>query len=204
MFNLIGIVLALMILFFFLYKKLHHLLDSDMSSELVLSKLLFSKKAILTNSWFYSTEIRILNTQLVFSLLFNFFNSWFKVRYFSIFILIILLLVSFYYFCLKLKSKKDFYLFAIFLIIPFSLEYFSYVLMGTYYIPHIIIAFLSLGMIFSFRNSQNKFNSIFIVVLFSLLALLAGMGGARELIILYLPIMLACIIDILLDFWYNV
>ena len=37
-------------------------IDSDMSSELVLAKLLSEQGGILAENWFYSTEIKVLNS----------------------------------------------------------------------------------------------------------------------------------------------
>ena len=65
-------------------------LNSDMSSELILSNLLNQEKGILSTNWFYSTELRVLNTQLVFAPLFNFFESWTNVRIWGTAILIIM------------------------------------------------------------------------------------------------------------------
>lgn len=47
------------------------LLDDDMSAELILSELLSRERAILSKSWFYSTELRVFNMQLIFTPLFS-------------------------------------------------------------------------------------------------------------------------------------
>lgn len=55
-------------------------IDADMSSELVLAKLLSEEGGILSKSWYYSTELRILNTQLIFAPLFAVIDDWSLVR----------------------------------------------------------------------------------------------------------------------------
>ena len=40
-------------------------LDSDDSAEMILAELLSREGGILSKNWYYSTELRVLNTQLV-------------------------------------------------------------------------------------------------------------------------------------------
>ena len=60
----------------FLSTRSHLMLDSDMSSELILGKLLAEEGGILSTNWYYSTELRVLNTQLVYKLLFTFTDDF--------------------------------------------------------------------------------------------------------------------------------
>ena len=73
-FNLIlFVVLAAEILvsMYFIYRFGMNNIDADNSSEMVLAKLLAEEKTFLSTNWFYSTELRVLNTQLVLSMLFR-------------------------------------------------------------------------------------------------------------------------------------
>lgn len=194
------LICSFIFLFIFLYKKMNFLLDSDMSSELVLSKLLAEEKGILSANWFYSTELRVINTQLIYAPLFLIMNNWLNVRILATLILTLLMLASYYYLCKQLGCKKYFAISSIFLVLPFSIPYFNYVLKGAYYIPHITITFLSLGLIFHYINNNNAKTKIALLIIFSILSLLAGMGGPRQLIILYLPLFFASIIWLFLNY----
>ena len=55
-------------------------LDGDDSAEMILANLLAREGGILSRNWFYSTEIRVLNNQIVMSLLFRVFKNWLVVR----------------------------------------------------------------------------------------------------------------------------
>ena len=55
-------------------------LSSDDSSEMILSHILAGEGGILTENWYYSTELRVLNTQLVWSALFRLSDRWHLVR----------------------------------------------------------------------------------------------------------------------------
>ena len=57
------------------------LIDSDSASELVLAQHLSQKNAILSTDWCYSTELRVLNTQLIFAPLFKIFSDWSTIRF---------------------------------------------------------------------------------------------------------------------------
>lgn len=64
-----------------------NLINSDMSAELILARELVSERKLLSNSWFYSTELRLLNTQLIAVPLFMIFDSFKIVRVLQIIIL---------------------------------------------------------------------------------------------------------------------
>ena len=66
---------AVLYLIFFMHVRLDRLLNADDSSELVLSRLLSENKEVLSGDWYYSTEIRLLNTQLVYTPFFWIFKS---------------------------------------------------------------------------------------------------------------------------------
>lgn len=63
------------IMFFMFLSYIRHnisnVLDSDMSSEMVLANQLAEEGGILSHQWYYSTELRVLSTQLVFAPLFK-------------------------------------------------------------------------------------------------------------------------------------
>lgn len=79
---LIGAALVLELLFLLLYLngRIDRLLDSDMSSEMILGQLLARENAVLTPHWYYSTELRVLNTQIIYAFFFKLMNNWHLVR----------------------------------------------------------------------------------------------------------------------------
>ena len=70
--------LALMFVIYIVYLNAHATqhLDSDMSSEMVLAKLLAGEGGILSENWYYSTELRVLNIQIVLSFFFRIFSPF--------------------------------------------------------------------------------------------------------------------------------
>lgn len=83
-------------LFWFLNVNLERFLNSDDTSELMLAKILADENRLITPSWFYSTELRVFNTQILYAFLFKFFNNWHKIRIVSDILLTLTMLVSGY------------------------------------------------------------------------------------------------------------
>lgn len=171
----------------FMDNRIDYLLDSDMSSELVLARLLAEEGGIVSSKWYYSTEIRILNTQLVFTPLFNIFKDWHQIRVFGSAILYLILIVCIWYFCRYAKLKKYFPIIAAILILPVSRNYFNNVLTGLYYIPHIAASFFLFGLVFQFMECKRKKIRMLLLLGGGCVSVLVGMGGLRQLMVFFLP-----------------
>ncbi len=177
-----------------IYIKGHYIyhLDSDQASELILSKLLADEKKLVTDNWYYSTELRVLNTQIVYSFFFGITQNWRHVRLLSFGCLYIIMLLSLLFMMDRLRIKKYYFIVAGILCIPISNDYFDVVQEGAYYLPHISISFLAIGLTEWIADSQLRTikNAALICVSF-LLALIAGLGGARQVVVTYMPLLLS-------------
>lgn len=173
----------------FLWRNINLMLNSDDASELILAKILSIEKKILTKSWYYSTEIRFLNTNLIYTPFFWIFKKWHTVRMCSIVIMHAIYIASGYFLCKEGRCVQCFPIVALAMITPISAEYFDIVLKGAYYIPHIVISFLGIGLLFRYINNQGmkKWSSLLIS---TLLAILSCMGGIRQFIVFYFPLFL--------------
>lgn len=190
---------ALGFLIFFLDARIDYLINADNSSELLLGRLLATENKIISTNWLYSTELRVLNTQLFYAFFFKFFHNWHNVRVYSYTCMYIIMVFSCYLLCKNSKSFKYALLFSTLLLLPFSEEYYRIILKGAFYIPHIIIAFLSIALIEEFTVEQSKFKTLIILSEGIILSFLAGLGGPRQIIITYLPLILSSIFIILSD-----
>ena len=190
------------ILIFFLFVTIYYLrthintdLDSDNSSELVLGRLLADENRILTENWYYSTELRVINTNIIYSLMFKLTDKWYRVRLFSNICMFLVLLTAYYGMCCAYNIKKYFPLSASLLFIPFSTEYYLYVLKGAYYIPHILYAILILTFSELFLKTSGKKQYCWAVLSF-IISFLSGLGGPRQMLNLFLPMLAAALIII--------
>ena len=185
--------IALIVVFAFLvlYMGLHgkDLLDADMSSELVLAQQLKQTGGILSSNWYYSTEVRVLNTQLVYSLLFHVFDDWQTVRLVGNITLYLALLASYYFFCKRLRIARYYPLTAAILLLPLSAPYFYILLYGAYYIPRVSIQFVILGLVLPQREEpRRRAGAVAGTVVACALSFALGLEGARMLLVLMIPL----------------
>lgn len=172
-----------------------HVLNSDMSAELVLAKELSRENKFFTTQWFYSTEIRIFYTQIVSLFFFKIFRSWGLVRTATNLVFFIGLLASYLFAMKPLKiSSKSVYLSSLFLFIPFSTEYINIVHIGNSYIPHFIVVFLCIGLLLRILEQKRKRELVF----FILLSFYAGLCGIRFITIYAMPILLGAILKVVI------
>ena len=182
-----GLWLALYLL------RVEKLLDADMSSEMVLSDLLAKEGRIITPNWKYSTEIRFLNNQLFYSLFLTITKSYRLSRLLSGVMLLVIYGAGYYFLCDQAGLKKYFPHTAALLFLPFSPNYSYIVLYGLYYIPHIVISFVSAGLCLRMEKEKAGKKKI-AAVLLVVLSFLAGMGGPRQIVVTYLPFLLLALI----------
>ena len=187
---------AVLYLIFFMHVRLDRLLNADDSSELVLSRLLSENKEVLSGDWYYSTEIRLLNTQLVYTPFFWIFKSWHMVRICSLAVMCCILIAGARYFCRNTSIKEYSLIVALLLVLPVSYDYMRFVLKGAYYVPHIAINLFELGMLFKYLNAGKRKRRSFILCASVILSLLAGAGGARQILMLYLPLLFGVMMSI--------
>lgn len=187
----IGFVLVAFLFAFYINHFIDYMLDSDMSSELILAELLSKEHGLLSANWYYSTELRVLNTQLIFSPLFLVLNDWHMIRVVGTLIGNGILVATYAYLSKK-AGLKCFPVFAALLLCPLSEVYFEIVMAGVYYIPHIAITFVSLGMVLSvWKNSFDEKKTWVCLLGLHIISLLAGMGGFRQVMVLYMPLFAA-------------
>ena len=167
-------------------------LDSDDSAEMILAELLSREGGILSKNWYYSTELRVFNTQLVMAPLFCFFSDWHVVRTVGTGILLVILLSSWVFLCRSLNLGKKLIYFAPLIVWPFSREYIQFVLYGLFYIPHLVIIFLTLALCLN-NCPRLKNLRIFALVL---LSFVAGLGGIRLVAVCYIPLVAATVISV--------
>ena len=174
-----------------------HYIDSDASSELVLAKHLAETGQILSQDWYYSTELRVLNTQLVYAPLFLIFEDWHMVRFVGALILQGIMILSYYFLLHEAGvSKRVFFLSAALLLLPVSVAYGRIVLYHCFYIPHIALSFFLVGLTLGFAQkiswrSWKPWLRLFLLLLFSFIG---GLGGIRQLMITHAPLVISLIV----------
>lgn len=182
-----GTILALVLFVLFCMDNLMH---SDMSAEVILSKLLADENKLVTKDWYYSTEIRIVYSQLIMIPLFKVFSSYKLVKQISVFLFYVLLLVAGHRVMRQFKPDKkwEFLGFAL-IFAPLSNEYLDMMLLGCFYTSQMICTYLMLALFVKEKGTKKKWIGQSIV--FALVALILGLSGLRYLASLYLPLCIA-------------
>ncbi len=189
-------------LFFYLsvFMWLHGdcLTDSDISSEMLLARLLNKEHVLISENWFYSTELRVLNIQLLYSFFFHIFHDWTMVRTGACVVSYLLMLVSYYYMIHQMNCERIYAVSAIFLLLPISDGYFEYVLLALLYASFISISFFAVGLVFHYAQASARMKKVLLVITAGL-AFMAGLGGARHVVVLYLPLLAVTILMALIQ-----
>lgn len=161
-------------------------LDADMSSELVLARQLVSERALISSEWYYSTEIRLLNTQLVFTPLMAIFGgNWRLVRTLGCMILLAILAIACLYAAGGIGAKKPYALaFAGLTICVCSPLYAQNVIVGAYYVPHAVLAFLMMGLYGRWLHRHKRLQAACLLAL----SLVMGMSSIRYLLSAIVPL----------------
>ncbi len=181
-------------------------INADMSSEMVLANLLSKEGAwFVSKNWLYSTELRVLNIQLVYKNALKIFSDWNTARTASLAFLLLVLLLSYFFLAKQAKLKNLGVWAAVIFLLPLSDKYAFIVLIGNFYIPHIVISFLSLGLLLKLLNtgSLKKWPSIISAVLLLMLAFVSGLGGVRQMLVFFVPAFLTFAYFSYLDVAHN-
>lgn len=191
-FILLGAVLILLTVLNCFYQM--HWLDSDMAAEMMFSKLLAEEGRIFaTPDWYYSTEFRLLYTQLIMGPLFRLTDNWHLIRTVTNLVFYGLLLASYYYFMRPFRIRKSLaVLTSVLLLLPFSETMMTHMQIGNTYMSHVILAFLFFGMFLRLaEGGLKKSRRIGNLIGFCLLGLVCGLSGVRYLLALQCPLVLA-------------
>lgn len=80
-----------------------------------------------------------------------------------------------------------------FVLIPISTSYFIVASVGTFYIPHIVLSFLFIGLFFRIRENLAAVKKWTLVTVLLVFAFLLGMCGPRYLLLIQAPLLLSCV-----------
>ena len=178
-----------------------HWIDSDMAAEMIFSRLLAQEgKWIATENWYYSTEFRVLYTQLIMVPLFHVLSDWHVIRVLTN-VVTYLLMLGAYFYCMKpFRIRRSTMVFSsVILLLPFSETFLTHMQMGNTYMWHVILILLAFGMFL--RLSQpwegRKAGRIVTGILYTALSVVCGLSGVRYMLALQVPLCIAVGIYIL-------
>jgi len=176
-------------------------LDSDMAAEMVFSRFLAQEgEYFATGGWYYSTEFRVLYTQLIMQPLFLLFHNWHVIRVITNMLTYSLLLGSYFYMIwpLNVRFKTSVRLSAL-LLLPFSETMITHVQMGNTYMFHMILVFFLFGLFLriSERYFEVRIRKLTLFGCYLLMSMVFGLSGVRYLLAVQVPLILASVVYLL-------
>lgn len=187
-----GVILLSLVLFCIL--KPDNLMHSDTTAEVILSKLLADENKLITKNWFYSTEIRIVYSQLLMVPLFKLFDSYRLVKFISVFLFYLLMVWAALFVSKRYGLKRPFrFLVLALLFTPLSNEYLDMMFVGCFYSSQTICTYVVLAVFAGWLVTCEKGMrpQMVSLVLTHLFALILGLSGLRYLAGLFVPMVIS-------------
>lgn len=193
----LGLVFLMLVFLNLFY--LENWLDSDMAAEMIFSKLLSEEgKWLATDSWYYSTEFRVLYTQILMEPLFFIFRDWHTIRVITNLLTYLLLVGSYFYMMKPLRLRSGLVVFtSVLLLLPFSETFLTHMQMGNTYMWHLLLICFVFGLFLRLsenaavqegaKNKGQKAKNAAMLFFYSLLSLICGLSGVRYLLALQVP-----------------
>lgn len=177
------------------YVSMPNFIEGDLASETLLARECVREKSLVPRGWCYSTEIRLLNTQLISAPLFLFIRSWNLVRSLTSLISSIILAWSCWFLLSRVEIKKTWMklLGAALISCPWSALHFYVIGWGNYYIPHIVLGMITLSVFIPLLTGKSNNTKRDIIVFYSL-SFISGLSTIRYILIYLFPLFLALII----------
>ena len=175
----------------------NNVMNSDLAAELILAKELNREGTLLSTNWYYSSELRVLNTQLAYKLGFALFpDRWHAARTVAVAVLLLAMILVAVYFARAISYPLAGPILSVVLLAPYSKWYGWNVVFNSYYVPHIVLTLLALSLFL--RTLQTRSGKRIVCIVLSIaLAFTGGLGGVRQLMICYSPLLLTAVVYLL-------
>ncbi|SDZ92831.1 hypothetical protein SAMN02745687_01125 [Lachnospiraceae bacterium NK3A20] len=184
----------------YIWRKGLYLLNSDAVSEMILAKRLDRDgDLILSNGWYYSSELRVVNTQLVYRIGFAVFpNNWMAAKTLSVAIFLLFFILCAFLLAYAIRRIELAPFLATVLIAPYSDWYGWNVILNSYYIPHIGFTIISISLFILCVSPEWRMRISapvrrVLAILLLVVAFTACLGGLRQMMICYIPLWCAAV-----------
>jgi hypothetical protein len=200
---LAGLLLVFIAVFSYRYGR--HWLNSDLSSEMILAKLLAEEHSLVSPNFYYANELRLVYHTLFSAPLFALlgrFNNWALIRVLTIVLNHITFIASYFFFMKQTKTQtKWICISTLFLLLPLTVTYhWDNLTFGGFYIFSIAQMFCCIGLFLRILSRIEKAEpSKITLIFFSVLSIVLGIQGIRALLYVHIPLLLACVYA----FWSN-
>lgn len=172
---------------YFEWRNVGDLLDSDMASDLIYARLLAQEGTFFSPNWYYSSELRVFANHLSFTPLFLITQDWRLVRGLGSMLTYALFVLSLYAPLSQVGLRRQYPLVAAAMLLPLSVMYFHYSMVGTFYTHNYILSFWLMGLTLGQSEASGRARAWRLILLGALSAV-AGLCGLRFLLFSSLPL----------------
>lgn len=170
-----------------------HNLDADMSSEMILAQLQNQEGTLLTQNWYYSSELRVVSPVPLYQLgLLLFPQDWHAARTLGTALMLAGIIAAFLYFARRMEMGEMGVYMAAILAMPFSSVYAYVGFFNGGYSVYLMLVFVLLGLIVGMDRARHRAGCLLAV---ALLSLWGGAGGVRMLLFLAAPLAAAYAVE---------
>ena len=168
----------------------HHNLNADVSSDMVLAELLNREGALLSENWYYSTELRVVNSVPVYQLGLKLLpDDWHMARSFSIAVLLIILAATMIYMGRGAGLRVSPIFAAGAMMMPIGAVQAFLLTYGEFYTAYIALTFVIVGLVLRLPRRKGLIRRL---VLLAVMSFWGGLNGVRMPMQCGAPLLLAC------------
>lgn len=176
------------------YQHYYSILNSDFAADLILAKTMAQEgKWFFCDDFFYTTEVRILHTQLLQSLLFRFTDNFKFVFLLSFGVFMALNSIVCYLICYLLSKEPLTALWGCILLITPNGEFWSVCFETQAYSVYLLSIYLFFFLFLKSKKTNKKIYFFFL----STLSYLVGCGGIRFFQLVFIPLALVIFVRIM-------
>ena len=169
-----------------------HNLNSDDSAEMILASQLNAEGKIISDEWFYSTELRLVSPVQVYQMTLRIFpDNWHAARTLASALIMAALACCVLYAAYGLGLRKSAPWIATVFVLPFCGVYSWLAIYQCHYCAHIGLSLLQLGMLTRCMRPQSKHKRVALYAGLIALAFVGGLNGVRILMMFVAPVLLA-------------
>lgn len=167
------------------------IVDSDLASEMILADLLNREGSIISQNWYYSTELKVANLQWFYRLgLIIFPNDWHLARVFGMAITLALYAAVLLFLAKSANLGRAGLWMTGALLWPFGQRYLLYSIFGGYYLVYTTFYLLVLALLFRSLHATSARYVLWSVAA-AAVALISGLNGVKQIMVFHAPFFLA-------------
>ena len=170
------------------------ILDSDLAGEMVLANLLNKEHSIISREWYYSTELRVFESQWFYRLgLLISPNNWHIARIIATMLMLAIFAALVIITARMLGLGKYGTWAAAILLCPCGRFWFVYALYGTYYLIYSYFSLLTVIGVAGIAKSERVVspkNTLFLI-LGSFAGIASGLNGIKQFILFFVPLLIS-------------